>query len=112
MSGVQAYRRRALDTERMVDQAVADVKAEQAAEFAAAREARRKIRAELEAMPTVNPELIVPGVIVRTRGDGLGAVVKVNRKTVDVIVAGFPARWPLDSIVHVYEKPNSEGATQ
>lgn len=81
-SGVQAYRRRAADTERMVDAAVAEVKAARDADWEAQKRAAQLARERDEANP---PDLssLKPGSMIRTRY-GWRQVVKVNAKTVRV----------------------------
>lgn len=81
-SGVQAYRRRAADTERMIDAAVAEVKAARDADWEAQKVAAQQARERHEANP---PDLsaLKPGSMIRTRY-GWRQVVKVNTKTVRV----------------------------
>ncbi len=80
MAGVQAYRRRAAATERMVDAAVAAVKAEQRAAFAEAKRAH----AEREATRRIytREELLGAGFI--HDGHRWRTVVRVNKTTVSV----------------------------
>ena len=104
-SGVQAYRRRAADTERMVDQAVADVKADRAADMAARKEAADVERNRIHALPPIDPARMVPGAIVGDRFGRVGEVVRVNRKTVSVRAGAYESRLNLDDVIAIKEQP-------
>jgi hypothetical protein len=78
--GVQAYRRRAAATERMVDAAVAEVKAEQRAEFAAAKQAH----ADREATRRRYTRDDVEGAGFVHDGHAWRKVVRVNKISVSV----------------------------
>lgn len=80
MSGVQAFRRRAAATERMVDAAVAEVKAEQRAKFDAARAAHKEREANRRRF--TRDEIVGAGFI--HDGHSWRKVVRVNAKTVSV----------------------------
>lgn len=77
---VTAYRRRARDTERMVDDAVAEVAAERAAEWTAAKERAAKARAARRQF--TRDDLVGAGFV----HDGVAwrKVVRLNAKTVSV----------------------------
>lgn len=96
-----AYRRRAADTERMVDAAVAEVKAERDAALAERRERAAAERARIAALPPVDPSLMVPGVLVGDRRGRAGAVVRVNAKTVTVRAGVIEERLTLSDVVHI-----------
>jgi hypothetical protein len=100
-SGVQAYRRRAADTERMVDGAVADIKAARAADFAARKEASNVERNRLHALDPIDPARMNPGVIVGDRAGRVGAVVRVNRTTVTVAAGGTEQRLNLNDVIAI-----------
>lgn len=78
--GVQAYRRRAAATERMVDAAVAEVKAERRAELAAAKQAH----AEAEAARRRYTRDDIEGAGFVHDGHRWRKVVRVNKATVSV----------------------------
>lgn len=81
-SGKQAYQRRAANTERTIDAAVAEVKAVRTADWGARKKAAKQAQERDEANP---PDLssLKPGSMIRTRY-GWRQVVKVNAKTVRV----------------------------
>jgi head-tail adaptor len=83
MSGVQAYRRRAAETERTVDAAVAAVKAERAAEF----EKSKREHAEKEAARRIYTREDIVGAGFVHDGHSWRKVVRVNKKTVSVETA-------------------------
>lgn len=95
----QAYRRRAADAERLVDQSVAEVKAQRLAEHQKAKESAAARRAAFDAKPTIDAASIAAGMWVLNRKGDAGEVVKVNRTTVAVKHMGLDFRWPLDSII-------------
>ncbi|WEK60532.1 MAG: hypothetical protein P0Y60_14625 [Candidatus Microbacterium colombiense] len=80
MSGVQAYRRRAAETERTVDAAVAAVKAERAAEF----EQSKREHAEREAARRVYTREDIVGAGFVHDGHWWRKVVRVNKTSVSV----------------------------
>lgn len=102
-SGVQAYRRRAADTERMVDQAVAEVKATRDADLQARRARAVAERARIDALPAIDPARIVPGVLVGDRRGRVGEVVRVNPKTATVRCGVIEQRLQLDQIITIKE---------
>lgn len=95
----QAWRSRNAATERGIDAAVAEVKADAASVHAQAKARIAGLRKEWAAMPTVPREQITAGMRVADRRGRIGDVVKVNAKTVDVVSYGFHARWSLESII-------------
>lgn len=80
MSGVQAYRRRAAETERTVDAAVAAVKAERSAEF---EKSKREHAAREDGRRIYTREDIVGADFIHG-GHSWRAVVRVNKATVSV----------------------------
>lgn len=80
MTGMQAHRRRAAATERMVDAAVAEVKAERAADWAARAAAHREAEA---ARHRYTRDELVDALLVRDMY-GWASVVRVNTTTVTV----------------------------
>lgn len=106
----QAYRRRAADTERMVDQSVADVRADRKAKFETAKQEGAMRRAHLAAQPAVDPSAIKPGMWVLNRRTFAAEVVKVNRTTVTVRHMGFEERWPLESIIAAAQNKKEQPA--
>lgn len=80
MTGMQAHRRRAAETERMVDAAVAEVKAQQHQSWEAQKAARRE--AESTRRRFTRDEL-VDALLVRDMY-GWASVVRVNTTTVTV----------------------------
>lgn len=102
----QAYRRRAADTERMVDASVAEVKAQRHAEHKAAKESAAARRAAFDAKPAIDASAIRVGMWVLNRKGAAGVVLRLNPKTVRVDLGGgfegrpgLEASWPLDSII-------------
>lgn len=102
----QAYRRRAADTERMVDAAVADVKAERAAELREQKERAAYRQFARDIAPAVEADQLEPGMWVLDRRNRTGVVIRVNRTTVRVDLGGgyqgrpgLEASWPLTSII-------------
>lgn len=102
--GVQAYRRRAAATERMVDAAVAAVKAEQRAAW----DAQKRAAAEHEAARRrfTRDEIVGAGFV--HDGHSWRKVVRVNAKTVSVVNALMP-HWEPERIkfdkVHGVQMP-------
>lgn len=102
--GVQAYRRRAAAVEREIDAAVAEVRAEQRAEWDAAK----KERAEAEATRRrfTRDEIVGAGFV--HDGYSWRKVVRVNAKTVSV-VNGMMSHWEPERIkfdkVHGVQMP-------
>lgn len=78
--GVQAYRRRAAATERMVDAAVAEVKAERRAAWDEAK--RKRAAAEAARRRFTRDEIVGAGFV--HDGRAWRKVVRVNTKTVSV----------------------------
>jgi hypothetical protein len=87
MTGMQAYRRRAAATERMVDAAVAEVKAEQHSSWEAQKAARRE--AEATRRRFTRDELAGAGLVRDIYG--WSRVVRLNEKTITV-AADFGTR--------------------
>ena len=100
----QAYRRRAADTERMVDAAVADVKANRDADLAARKAYRAQLRSDWAAMGAVPADRLKPGMRVANRRGFAATVVRVNPTSATVDHGdGIHSRWPLDSIIGAME---------
>lgn len=102
----QAYRRRAADTERMVDQAVADVKAARDADMQAQKERAAYQQFARNIAPAIDAATLAPGMWVLDRRNRAGRVIRVNQKTVRVDLGGgyqgrpgIEASWPLHSII-------------
>jgi hypothetical protein len=98
-----AYRRRAADTERMVDQAVAEVKADRAARMQKSKDRATEQRARFAIQPAIDPTLLTAGMWVLNRRADAGQVVRVNGKTVTVSYMDLEFRWPLDTIIAAKE---------
>lgn len=107
MSGVQAYRRRAAETERTVDAAVAAVEAERAAEF---KQAKREHAAREAARRIYTREDIVGAGFIHD-GHSWRKVVRVNKGTVSVETGySWVDRIPFAK-VHGVQQP-IEGTTE
>ncbi|QUW18868.1 hypothetical protein [Agrococcus sp. Marseille-Q4369] len=102
-SGVQAYRRRAADTERMVDAAVAEVKADRDAELRERKARAARERDRIAALPAVDPARIVRGALVGDRRGRVGEVVRVSAKTATVRCGAIEQRLQLDQIITIKE---------
>lgn len=97
---VAAFRARARATERMVDEAVAEVNAAQRAEWEERKAAARAERERLAALPAVPLDQIREAKYVKLR-DGLGwhLLVKVNPKTVKVRKHGIDTTRPHNDVI-------------
>jgi hypothetical protein len=102
-SGVQAYRRRAADTERMVDAAVAEVATARATDWADHKGRASAERARVDALPAIDPARIVPGALVGDRRGRVGQVVRVNAKTATVRAGAIEQRLQLADIITIKE---------
>jgi len=102
----RAWRAREAATERELDAAVAEVRAERAAEFQEQKERAAYQQFWRDIAPAVDVDLLEPGMWVLDRRNRAGVVVRVNRKTVRVDLGGgyegrpgVEASWPLGSII-------------
>lgn len=113
----QAYRRRAADTERMVDQSVAEIKAAHAADFQAQKERAAYQQFARNILPAVEAHLLAPGMWVLDRRNRAAVVIRVNQKTARVDLGGghegrpgVEASWPLHSIIAAAHRPDKEAS--
>jgi hypothetical protein len=95
MGGMQAYRRRAAATERMVDAAVAEVKAEQHASWEAQKAARREAEATRRRFTRDD---LVDALLVRDIY-GWARVVRVNERTITVAADFGNRKIPFDRVL-------------
>lgn len=92
---MRAHRARARDTERMVDAAVAEVKADTTARYQALAE---QATARLADLPPFTAADLTTATHVRTLRQGWREVVKVNAKTVTIKLGSSWYRIPLHRV--------------